>query len=33
MQPENTFVGLGFDADSTAKAIAAAEQYGEIFVS
>lgn len=33
MKPENTFVGLGFDADSTAKAIAAAEQYGEIFVS
>ena len=33
MRPENTFVGLGFDADSTAKAVAAAEQYGEIFVS
>lgn len=33
MRPENTFVGIGFSPESTAKAIAAAEKYGEIFVS
>lgn len=33
MCPENTFVGIGFSPESTAKAIAAAEKYGEIFVS
>lgn len=33
MRPENTFVGIGFSPESTAKAIAAAEMYGEIFVS
>ena len=33
MCSENTFVGLGYDNDSRHKAIAAAEKYGEIFVS
>lgn len=33
MNAENTFVGIGFDPESTVKAIAAAEKYGEIFVS
>ena len=33
MCPENTFVGIGFSPESTSKAIAAAEKYGEIFVS
>lgn len=33
MCPENTFVGIGFSPESTAKAIAAADKYGEIFVS
>lgn len=33
MQPENTFVGIGYDPDNIAEAVAAAEKYGEIFVS
>lgn len=33
MRPENTFIGIGFSLESTAKAIAAADEYGEIFVS
>lgn len=33
MRPENTFIGIGFSPESTAKAIAAADEYGEIFVS
>lgn len=34
MCPENTFVGIDYNnPDDTAKAIAAAEKYGEIFVS
>lgn len=33
MCTENTFVGIGFDPESTSKAIAAADKYGEIFVS
>ena len=33
MNSENTFVGIDFTPDSTAKAVAAADKYGEIFVS
>ena len=33
MRPENTFVGIGFAPESTATAIAAADKYGEIYVS
>lgn len=33
MRLENTFVGIGFDPKTTAKAVAAANKYGEIFVS
>lgn len=33
MRSENTFVGIGFDPKQTAKAVAAAEKYGQIFVS
>lgn len=30
---ENTFVGIVFDQKSTVEAVAAADKYGEIFVS
>ena len=33
MHPENTFVGIGAGPVSTADAVAAADKYGEIFVS
>ncbi len=33
MCSENTFVGIGYASERTAEAIAAAEKYGEIFVS
>lgn len=33
MQPENTFAGLGFDTESTSRAVEVADKYGEIFVS
>ena len=33
MQPENTFVGIGFDPENIAAAVSAADKYGEIFVS
>ena len=33
MRAENTFVGIGFNPKATANAVAAAEKYGEIFVS
>lgn len=33
MRVENTFVGIGYNPESIAKAIAAAEKYREIFVS
>ena len=33
MCPENTFVGIGFDPERTSEAVAAADTYGEIFVS
>lgn len=33
MCQENTFVSIGFSFDATAKAVAAADKYGEIFVS
>lgn len=33
IKAENTFVGIGYEQESAAKAIAAADKYGEIFVS